>query len=156
MAMVGIIQGCENKASVLNRLMRNSQDIEAVLSPYLGNESTARYKDMIEKNIQLGVDLATAAGNKDQAAFEAANKSLFENADSIVAFENATIPDLTIDDRSVMWHDHINLTKNEATLLAGRDYNASIDTFDLMEEQTNLMSDSLANGIVQSLPAGFQ
>jgi hypothetical protein len=156
MAMVSIIQGCGNRASVQNRLMRNSQDIDAVLSPYLGNETATRYGDLIDKNTRLTVDLVAAAENQDQAAFEVANRSLFESADSIAAFENATIPDLTIDDRLVMWHNYINLTKNEATLLANKDYNASIDTFDLMEEQTNLMSDSLADGIIQNSPAGFQ
>ena len=156
MAMVSIIQGCDDRASVQNRLMRNYQDMETTLSPYLGNETATRYGNLIEKNTQLTIDLATAAGNKNQSAFENTNKSLFENANSIASFENTTLAKLSIDDRLVMWHDYLNLTKNETTELADKDYNASIDTFDLMEEQTNIMADSLTNGIIQNSPAGFE
>jgi len=156
MAMVSIIQGCDNRASVENRLMRNYQDIETTLSPYLGNETATRYGDLIEKNIQLTIDLSTAAGNKNQSAFENANKSLFENANSIASLENTTVAKLPIDDRLAMWHDYLNLTKNETTELADKDYNTSIDTFDLMEEQTNIMADSLTNGIIQKSPTEFE
>jgi len=156
MTIVSIIQGCDNRASVQNRLMRNYQDIEATLSPYLGNETATKYGDLIKKNTQLTVDLAIAAGNKDQAAYENTSKSLLKNANNIAAFENATITKLSIDDRLVMWHNNLNLTNNETKELANKDYNASIDTFDLLEEQTNMMADSLTNGIIQKSPTGFQ
>lgn len=156
MAIVSVTQGCDNKASIQNRLMRNYQDMETTLSPYLGNETATKYGDLIEKNTELTVDLATAAGNKDQAAFESANKSLFENAKNVAAFENTTITKLSSNDRLAMWHNYLNLTRNETTELANKDYNASIDTFDLLEEQTNMMADSLTNGIVQKSPTGFQ
>jgi hypothetical protein len=135
--------------------MRNYQDLETTLGPYLGNETATRYGVLIEKNNQLTVDLATAAANKDQAAYENTSKSLLKNANNIAAFENATITKLSIDDRLVMWHNYLNLTKNETTELANKDYNASIDTFDLLEEQTSMMADSLTNGIIQKSPTGF-
>jgi len=156
MVLVSIIQGCDNRASVQNRLMRNYQDMETALSPYLGNDTANKYGDMIEKNTQLTINLATAAGNKDQAALQSANKSLFENADSIASFENTTAAKLPIADRLAMWHNYLNLTKNETTELANNDYNASIDTFDLLEQQTNMMADSLTNGIIQNSPSGFE
>ncbi|VVB64997.1 Uncharacterised protein [uncultured archaeon] len=156
MTIASIIQGCDNRASVQSRLMRNYQDIEETLRPYLGNETAIKYGDLIEKNNQLTVDLATAAGNKDQAAYGNTSKSLFENANSIAAFENTTLTKLSIDDRLDMWHNYLNLTKNETTQLANKDYNASIDTFDLLKEQTSMMADSLTNGIIQKSPTGFQ
>lgn len=156
MAIVSVTQGCDSKASIQNRLIRNYQDMETTLIPYLGNETATRYGDLIEKNSALTVDLATAAGNKDQAGFESANKSLFENVKSVAAFENTTITKLSSDDRLAMWHNYLNLTRNETTELANKDYNASIDTFDLLEEQTNMMADSLTNGIVQKSPSGLQ
>lgn len=155
-AIVSIIQGCDNRASIQSRLMKNYEDIEATLSPYLGNETAIKYGDLIEKNTQLTIDLAAAAGNNDHAAYENTSKGLFENANTIAAFENTTITKLPIDNRLDMWHNYLNLTKNETIELANRDYNASIDTFDLMEEQTSMMADSLTNGIIQKSPAGFQ
>jgi hypothetical protein len=39
--------------------------------------------------------------------------------------------------------------------LANKDYNASIDTFDRIEEQSNMMADSLAQGIIIQFPEKF-
>ncbi|MFB3766126.1 MAG: hypothetical protein ACE14P_12900 [Methanotrichaceae archaeon] len=149
-AMVSVIQGCDNRASVQSRLIRNCRDLEMALSPHLGNDSATKYGGMIEKNTQLTIDLATAVGNNNLSAFESINKSMLENADSIAAFENSSIAKLPIDDRKAMWHNYLNLTRNETTELASKDYNASINTFDLLEEQINLMADSLTNGIIQN------
>jgi hypothetical protein len=49
MAIVSITQDCDNRASIQNRLMRNYQDMETTLGPYLGNKTAIRYGDLIER-----------------------------------------------------------------------------------------------------------
>jgi hypothetical protein len=80
---------------------------------------------------------------------------LYKNADEIALFENTTIPPLTLNDRKAVWYEHINLTSKETNELLNKDYTASIDTTDRIEEQDNLMSDSLANGIILEFPEKF-
>ncbi len=155
MAIMSIIQDSEDRGPVLNRLLRNYEDMAETLGPNLGNETSNEYGDLIEEHLLIAAELVTAAKEEDQAAFEDANSRWYENADEIASFENRTIPKLALEERKAMWYEHLNLTKNETALLLNRDYNASIDTFDLIEEQANMMADSLANGIIQQFPERF-
>ncbi len=155
MAIISIIQDSEDKGPVLNRLLRNYEDMAETLVPYLGNETAREYGDLIEEHLQIAAELVTAAKEEDQTAFEDANARWYENADEIAAFENTTIPKLALEERKAMWYEHLNLTKNETVELLNKDYNTSIDTFDLIEEQANMMADSLANGIIQQFPERF-
>ncbi len=155
MAIISIIQDSEDKGPVLNRLLRNYEDMAETLVPYLGNENATEYGDLIEEHLQIAAELVTAAKEEDQTAFEDANTRWYENADEIAAFENTTIPQLALEERKAMWYEHLNLTKNETVELLNKDYNTSIDTFDLIEEQANMMADSLANGIIQQSPERF-
>lgn len=155
MAIISIIQGSEDKGPVLNRLLRNPEDMAETLGPYMGNESSREYGTLIKEHLLIAADLVTAAKEGDQAAFGDANSRWYENADEIASFENRTIPKIAIDERKAMWYEHLDLTKNETTQLLNRDYNASIETFDLIEEQANMMADSLADGVVQQFPERF-
>lgn len=80
--------------------------------------------------------------------------AVVQNAE-IASFKNKTIPMLTLEMRRAMWQEHLNLTKNETQELLAKDFNASIDTFDRIEEQSNFMADSLAEGIIQQFPEKF-
>jgi len=153
--MTSIIQGSEDKGPVLNRLMRNYEDMTEALAPYLGNETANKFGDLMDKHLQITVDLITAANDNNQTAYEAANKSLFESANNIAAFENATIPKLAIEENDNLWRGYADLTINEATELIDGNYSASIDTLDVIEEQAALIADSLTNGIIQQYPEMF-
>ena len=54
-----------------------------------------------------------------------------------------------------MWRDHLNLTKNETLQLNNKDYNSSIDTYDRIEQQADMMADDLTNGIIEKFPDSF-
>jgi hypothetical protein len=155
MAIVSVIQNSEDKGPVLNRLLRNYEDITETLVPYLGNETANEYGNLIKEHLLIAAELVTAAKEDDQMAFEDADARWYENADEIAAFENTTIPKLGLEERKAMWYEHLNLTKNETIELLNEDYSTSIDTFDLIEEQAIMMADSLANGIILQSPEKF-
>ncbi len=125
------------------------------LQPYLGNESAKNYGDLIEEQLIIAAELVETAKNGNETALEEVNSRWFKNADEIASFENKTIPMLALEMRKAMWHEHLNLTKNETQQLLVKDFNASIDTFDRIEEQSNMMADSLAEGIIQQFPEKF-
>ncbi|MDD1737025.1 MAG: hypothetical protein LUQ44_00185, partial [Methanothrix sp.] len=54
-----------------------------------------------------------------------------------------------------MWHDLLNLTKNETLQMLSRDHSASIDTMDRIEERAIMMADSLADAIIRKNPERF-
>jgi hypothetical protein len=155
LAIQAIIQGSEERDPVISRLMRNYGDMAETLGPYLGNENANLYGDLIEEHLQLSADFALAAREEDQMALEGITNRLYENADEIATFENSTVPKLSLEERRAMWHEYLNLSRNETTELLNEDYINSIDTLDRALEQASLMADSLANGIIQQFPESF-
>lgn len=154
-AITAIIQGSGEKDPVINRLLRTSKDISETLIPYLGKEAAGKYVALIEENLNTTLELATAIKEGNQTELKNANSRLYKNADEIALFENTTIPLLSLSDRKAVWYEHINLTAMETSELLNKDYTASIDTTDRIEEQANFMSDSLANGIILEFPEKF-
>lgn len=154
-AITAIIQGGGEKDPVINRLLRTSKDISETLLPYLGKEAASKYDALIEEHLNTTLELAAATKEGNQTALKNANTSLYKNADEIATFENTTVPKLSLNDRKAMWYEHINLTAKETNELLNKDYNASINTTDRIEEQANLMSDSLANGVILQYPDKF-
>lgn len=155
LAAQAIIQGSEERGPVLNRLMRNYEDMAEILGPYLGNKNADEYGDLIEEHLQITTEFVTAAMEENQTALEDATERLYKNADEIAVFENTTIPKLALDDRKAIWYEYLSLNRDETAVLINMDYNASIETFDLIEEHASLMADSLANGIIQQFPERF-
>jgi hypothetical protein len=155
MAITATIQGGGEKDPVINRLLRTPKDISETLIPYLGKETANKYSALIEEHLNNTLELATATKEGNQTELKNANSKLYKNADEIALYENTTVPTLSLNDRKAMWYEHINLTANEIGELVNKDYNASINTTDRIEEQANIMSDSLANGVILQFPEKF-
>ncbi len=156
MAITAILQNSEDQGPVVNRLLRNYGDMAEVLGPYYGNETAKEYGDLIRDHLLITAALVSAVRDRNQAAIVNANNQWYKNADDIAKFESNLSPNLTLKDRMAMWHEHLNLTGNEVLQLSNKDYNASIDTFDRIEEQSSMMADSLTQGIISRFPDKFQ
>lgn len=55
-----------------------------------------------------------------------------------------------------MWNGHLNLTITESVAILTNDYNKSISTYDMIEEQAMMMADSISSAIVQQFPDKFK
>jgi hypothetical protein len=155
MAIISILQNSDDKNPVINRLLRNYDDMAETIEPYYGNETAKKYGDLIEDHLLIAAALVSAVRDGNQTAIASANDMWYKNADDIAEFESNMSINLLPQDRKAMWREHLNLTKNETIQLANKDYNASIDTFDRIEEQGNMMADSLAQGIIIQFPEKF-
>lgn len=55
-----------------------------------------------------------------------------------------------------MWHDHLNVTKDEAVARLTMNYTADIEAFDQIEVQANMMADSWSDCIMKQFPDKFK
>jgi hypothetical protein len=156
MAIISMLLDSDSKSPVINRLMRNQQDMAETIAPYYGNETARAYGDLIENHLLLTIQLAAAVKDQNQTALQNASNKWYQSADEIAKFETNLSANLTQGDRKALWYQNLNLTKNETMQLFNKDYNSSIDTFDRIEEQANIMADSFANAIILRFPERFR
>jgi hypothetical protein len=155
MAIETIVQDSEDQRPVIHRLLRNYESTTETLGPYLGNETAESYGDLIREHLLIAENLARALRDKNQTAADEAGQNWRENADRLASLENSTLKVVSFNDSQAHWLRYINLTRNETDELIDKDYNASIESFDLIIEQSNFMADALAEGIIQQFPEKF-
>ena len=155
MAIISMLLDSDSQNPVINRLMRNQQDMAETIAPYYGNETAREYGDLIKNHLLLTIQLAAAVKEQNQTALQNAGNKWYQSADEIAKFETNLSANLTQRDRKALWYENLNLTKNETMQLFNKDYNSSIDTFDRIEEQANMIADSFTNGIILRFPERF-
>jgi hypothetical protein len=154
MAIIAISQNSDDQGPVVNRLLRNYKDMADAVNPYYGRETAKEYGDRIRDHLLIAAALVSAVRDDNKTAIEIENTRWYKNAEDIAKLES-NITNLSLQDRKTMWFEHLNFTKNETLQLHNKDYNASIDTFDRIQEQGNMMADSLTQGTISQFPKAF-
>jgi hypothetical protein len=131
-------------------------DMEDAMKPYYGNETGAKFGDLIEEHQLIAAALVEAAVAGNSTAGATTEMKWYENADEIIAFENIINPNWDKAAQIAMWHNHLTLTKTEAVARLTKNYAADIETFNQIEAQANMMADSWAEGIVKQFPDKFK
>ena len=155
MAISSLIQGSDESDFILKRLLRNSKDMVETLRPYFGPDKSDQYGDLLNKQMKITVEFVNATRDRDENALKSAVQRWFKNADEVSLLESSAVSGLSPEARKAMWYNLLNLTKDETIQMLGRDHNASIDTFDRIEERAIIMADSLADAIIAMKPDRF-
>jgi hypothetical protein len=155
MAISSLIQGSDESDFILKRLLRNSKDMIETLRPYFGPDKSDQYGDLLNKQMKITVEFVNATRDRDENALKSVVQRWFKNADEVSLLESSAVSGLSPEARKAMWYNLLNLTKNETIQMLGRDHNASIDTFDRIEERAIIMADSLADAIIAMKPERF-
>ena len=134
---------------VTKRLLRNPADFAEVLTPYYGRRIAARFEELLTEHLMIAANLVgdLKAGNTAAAAEE--NAKWYANADEIAAFLASINPCWTRREWTMMLHEHLKLTAEEATLRINGQYAADIMLFDSIQEQAAQMADTMALGIIK-------
>ncbi len=155
MFIMSVADNTTDKAVVTDRLLKNYDDMADAMKPYYGNDTGIKFGDLIEEHLLIAATLVQAAkAGNGTAAADAENK-WYENADEIAAFENSINPNWNKTALMTMWHDHLSLTKAEAVARLTKNYTADVEAFDQIENQANMMADSMTDGIVKQFPDKF-
>ena len=150
-----IIDDLPGTDQAVQRLLKNQDDIGNAIKPVYGEEAGKKLTELLREHITVAADLLTAAKKGDNAAFEAANKKWFQNADEISMFLSKANPNWKLDDMKKMMHDHLQLTTDEAVARIKKDYAADVRAYDMVHDEILMMSDMLADGIIKQFPDKF-
>lgn len=154
--IVSDIAGLEDKSAVLERLLRNQDDIGNSIKPYYGEEAGNKLAALLREHIELAGKVVDTAISGDKANFEKYNKLWYQNADQIAAFLSAANPfysDKVIKD---MLYEHLKLVTAQAVARLGKDWKADIDAYDKNEAHMIMFADILVDGIIKQFPNKFK
>ena len=154
-AVIAIIQDAPDRELIVNRLLKNPDDIANALRTYYGDEVAQAFSSLLKDHLVIAAELVNAAKAGDTTTATDAEKRWYENADQIATFLNSINPYWPKRDVLAMFHEHLSLTKDEAVFRLNKEYAEDIALYDEMQAQILGMADMFSNGIVMQFPNKF-
>lgn len=82
----------EDKSKVLERLLRNQEDIGNAIKPYYGEQAGNKLTELLKEHIVLAGKVVDAAKGGNQADLKKYNTEWYRNADNIAKFLSSANP----------------------------------------------------------------
>lgn len=154
--IVSDLASLEDKELVLQRLLKNQDDIGNSIKPYYGEEAGNALSKLLREHIEIGGQVVDAAKNDNKDDLEKYNKLWHENADAIAKLlsdANPNWPNATVKD---MLYKHLDFVTNQVTSRINKDWKADIDAYDKGEDHMLMFADTVSDGIIKQFPQKFK
>ena len=150
------LSSLEDKEAVLERLLKNQDDIGNSIKPFYGEEAGNKLAALLREHITTAGEVINAAksGNKDD--LETANKLWYENADKIADFLSTANPNYSNKTLKDMLHKHLEFVTAQVVARLNKDWKADISSHDKGEDHMIMFADTLTDGIIKQFPKKFK
>lgn len=140
---------------VAARLLKNQEDIGNAIKPIYGDAAGNQLTALLKEHILIAVDIVNAVKAQNATAQAAAEARWKTNADDIANLLSGANPNWPNQDLKDLMYTHLATTKDELVARYTANYTADVKAYDTVYNHILMMSDALANGIVQQFPANF-
>ncbi len=154
--IISDISNLPDKNDVLDRLLRNQDDIGASIKPYYGEEAGNALAKLLREHISLAGQVVDAAKTGNSADFDKFNKLWYENADQIAKFLSNANPKLPYEELKDMLHKHLQILTEEVTARLNSNWKGNIAAFDKGIDHLLMLADTISNGIIKQFPRKFK
>jgi hypothetical protein len=154
--IVSNLAGIEDQEHVLNRLLRNQEDIGNLIKPYYGEEAGTKLTALLREHILIAGKIVEAAKKGDQANLANLNKEWYRNADEIVAFLTSANPNWNKKELTDIFYLHLKLITDIVLARLNKDWEGDIKISDLNEAHLIHLADFLTDGIVKQFLKKFK
>jgi len=153
--LVSAAAGLGDKDLVLQRLLRNQQDIGTAMKVFYGHAAGDRISALLTEHIVIAGDIVTNLMQHNRESATRAVRKWHVNADEIAKFLSDANPAWKFSDlRTAMYH-HLKHTQAEVTAHLAQDWAGSIQAYDEVHDQILVMADRLSDGIQKQFPNRF-
>ena len=153
--IVSAISNSPDQKDVLNRLLRNQQDIGDVFKPYYGEAAGNKLAALLTEHIQIAGKIVAAAKAGNQADVKKLQAEWHTNADDIATFLSSLNPNWPFKTVQDMLYTHLQLVTDIVLDTLKGDWEASIAATDKNEVHMIHLADVLAMGIIKQFPEKF-
>ncbi|WP_226003002.1 glycosyltransferase [Paenibacillus sp. BJ-4] len=153
--IVSALSNRQDQKDVLDRLLRNQQDIDNVIKPYYGQVAGNKLADLLREHILIAGKIVVAAKAGNQADVKKLEAVWHRNADDIAKFLSAANSNWQFKALQDMLYTHLQLIKEVVLDCIKGDWKADIAATDKNEIHMIHLADILTKGIVKQFPGKF-
>jgi len=153
--IVSAISDRPDQKDVLDRLLRNQQDIGNVFKPYYGEAAGNKLADLLREHILIAGKIVAAAKANNQADVKKLEMDWHKNADDISKFLSSLNPNWEFKALQEMWYTHLQYITDIVLYCLKGDWKSDIATTDKNEIHMIHLADILTEGIVKQFPEKF-
>ncbi|MFD1021085.1 glycosyltransferase [Thalassobacillus hwangdonensis] len=147
--------GAEDQQQVLERLLKNQEDIGNAIKPVYGEDAGNELTELLKEHIVIAGKIVDAAKVGDQSKVDQLNEEWVKNADDIAVFLSQANPHLAKDELKKLLYMHLELVSDDLTASLQKDWEARIAAIDEGMTHIILMSDVIADGVIKQFPDKF-
>nr|WP_249414150.1 glycosyltransferase [Alteribacter keqinensis] len=154
--IVSALEGLEDQEKILERLLKNQDDLGDAIKPYYGEEAGQKLAELLREHIIIAGSLVGAVKNEDAAEIDKYNKEWYKNADDISEFLSSANPNWSYNELQDLLYMHLKLVADIVTARVNKDWDADILAFDKGEDHIIVLADALTDGIIKQFPDQFK
>lgn len=154
--IVSDLSSLDDKEDVLERLLKNQDDIGNSIKSFYGENAGNKLADLLKEHIKLAGKVVDAAKSGNKSDLEKYNKLWYENADKIAKFLSSANPNYSYDVLKDMLYKHLQFVTDQAVSRINKNWNADIQAYDKGEDHMILFADILTDGIIKQFPQKFK
>jgi len=153
--IVSAISNRQDQQDVLDRLLRNQQDIGDGIKPYFGEAAGNQLAALLREHIQIAGKIVGAAKAGNQADVKRLEADWHRNADDIAKFLGDANPNWAFKPLQDMLYMHLQLITEIVLDCLKGNWKADIEATDKNEIHMIHLADMLTKGIIQQFPEKF-
>jgi hypothetical protein len=153
--IVSALSNLQDQKDVLDRLLRNQQDIGNVIKPYYGEAAGNKLADLMREHIVFAGKIVSAAKAGNQADVNKLEADWHRNADDIAKFLSEANPNWQFKTLQDMLYTHLQFITEIVLDRIKGDWKADIAATDNNEIHMIHLADLLTEGIVKEFPGKF-
>ncbi|MFC6333331.1 glycosyltransferase [Paenibacillus septentrionalis] len=153
--IVSALSNRPDQKYVLERLLRNQQDIGNVIKPYYGEAAGNKLAELLTEHIVIAGKIVDAAKAGNQTDVNKLEADWHRNADDIAKFLSEANPNWQFKEMQDMLYTHLQfITKIVLACLSG-DWKGDIEATDQNEIHMIHLANILTEGIYKQFPEKF-
>ncbi|MHC1682179.1 MAG: glycosyltransferase [Clostridiaceae bacterium] len=154
--IVSKLSSLDDKDKVLERLLKNQEDIGNSFIEFYGEEVGENITKLLTEHITIADKVVDAAKNGNNDELKKYNEQWHKNADEIVDYLSKINPNYDKNTLKELFYKHLSLLTDAVVARLGKNYDDEISAFDQGEEHIFILSDVISSGIAKQFADKFR